>query len=361
MKKVDENIARAETIDKEFYTTQHWLDQCKEKVFAKSWQFIGDTKSLNIQKRQQYPFQLLDKFLDEPLMLVSDDEEQLRCLSNVCTHRGFLLADQVQSGRKIVCKYHGRNFNLDGSFHSMPEFKEAENFPRPCDDLHQLPLKQWRQFLFTSLTPEVDWEKIEKVLEDKIGFLPIEQFRAAPEYNTEYHIKANWALYCDNYLEGFHIPFVHETLGKMFDFGQYKTELYDHCNVQIGFSDTGVESFDLPEGHPEYGRKVTAYYFWLYPNIMMNFYPYGVQINIVKPMSPNRCKVSFLYYIYDEELFKSMDTLAFAEKTEREDEFVVEAVQKGLQSRFYQNGRFSPTRETGVHHFHQLLSKDLGL
>lgn len=47
------------------------------------------------------------------------------------------------------------------------------------------------------------------------------------------------------------------------------------------------------------------------------------------------------------------------DKVEREDEFVVESVHKGVQSRFYTTGRFSPTREKGVHHFHSLLAKYL--
>ena len=45
------------------------------------------------------------------------------------------------------------------------------------------------------------------------------------------------------------------------------------------------------------------------------------------------------------------------DKVEREDEFVVENVQKGVKSSFYKAGRFSPTREQGVHHFHRLLSR----
>ena len=44
------------------------------------------------------------------------------------------------------------------------------------------------------------------------------------------------------------------------------------------------------------------------------------------------------------------------DKVEREDEYVVEGVQKGLQSRFYHAGRFSPEREKGVHHFHRLIA-----
>ena len=44
-------------------------------------------------------------------------------------------------------------------------------------------------------------------------------------------------------------------------------------------------------------------------------------------------------------------------QTEMEDEDVVQSVQKGVQSRLYKRGRFSPKREQGVHHFHLLLSK----
>jgi choline monooxygenase len=47
------------------------------------------------------------------------------------------------------------------------------------------------------------------------------------------------------------------------------------------------------------------------------------------------------------------------EKVEREDEEIVEQVQKGVKSRLYQKGRFSPKREQGVHHFHRLLAETL--
>ena len=40
-----------------------------------------------------------------------------------------------------------------------------------------------------------------------------------------------------------------------------------------------------------------------------------------------------------------------------EDEEVVEQVQKGVKSRYYDKGHFSPSMEKGVHHFHLLLSK----
>ncbi len=358
MYKINKAIEQAETLPPDFYQNPKAWEACKEAIFCKNWQFLGDRDLIFSGPENLYPLWLLENYLDEPLIL-SEQEEGIKCLTNVCTHRGFLLVHHPTKMRKIICKYHGRRFGLDGKFESMPEFEQAENFPRPCDHLHELPLHQWRQFLFTAVDPQFDFATIEKRLEERLGFLPIESFRFAPEYSKTYNVHANWALYCDNYLEGFHIPFVHKTLGSLLDYGSYTTECYDQMVLQIGYSDGSGYTFDLPEGHPDYGKDVTAYYYWLFPNFMLNFYPWGVQLNIVKPVRPNFCKVEFLYYLYNEEIFGIMEGDKIAEKTEREDEFVVEAVQRGLNSRFYKAGRFSPKREKGVHYFHQLITQYL--
>ena len=44
------------------------------------------------------------------------------------------------------------------------------------------------------------------------------------------------------------------------------------------------------------------------------------------------------------------------DKVEMEDQFVVEATQQGVSSSAYERGRYSPNRETGVHHFHRILT-----
>jgi choline monooxygenase len=168
-------------------------------------------------------------------------------------------------------------------------------------------------------------------------------------------VHANWALYCDNFLEGFHIPFVHKDLNEALDYGEYKTELYDHMNLQVGYSDESTEVFDLPEGHPDHGRNVAAYYYWIFPNMMFNFYPWGLSVNVIKPLSIDRTKVSFLTYVYDRSKINE-GAGSLLDKVEREDEFIVESVQKGIRSNFYKTGRYSPTREKGVHHFHCLLA-----
>ncbi len=359
MGSLNENINQSSTLPSDFYFDHEIWEKMKESVFASSWQYIGDQKNLFNTVVNTVPFTYLDKYLDEPLLLVNDGEE-IRCLSNVCTHRGFLLVHNASKNQKLTCSYHGRRFDLEGQFEFMPEFKDVEDFPRPCDHLHKLELKKWNRFLFTSLTPSQNFDKIVAQLNHRLYFLDFNQFEIAEEYNKVYNVQSHWALYVDNYLEGFHIPFVHPTLNSMIDYGSYDTLCEEDVVLQIGYAGKdGAEYFQLPEGHPDFGKKITAYYYWIYPNLMLNFYPWGVQLNIVKPISPTFTKVEFLYYINDREVWDRMQGDQIGEKTQQEDEWVVEGVQKGLSSRFYTDGRFSPTRETGVHHFHMLLKNAL--
>jgi choline monooxygenase len=237
----------------------------------------------------------------------------------------------------------------------MPEFTQTQDFPRPCDSLHSFPLHQWGPFLFTAVFPEFSFEPIAAIMQERVGFLPLHEFVFHPTKCKDYLVNAHWALYCDNYLEGFHIPFVHRDLNAVLDYGQYSTLLFDHCNLQIGYAKDGEESFNLPEGHIDYGKNIGAYYFWIFPNMMFNFYPWGLSINIVKPINTDKTKVSFLTYVYDESKLHS-GAGAMLDKVEREDEYVVENVHKGLKSRVYATGRFSANREQGTHHFHQLLA-----
>ena len=355
---INPDITCAQTLPATFYRSQEVFDALKERVFEKTWQWVGDANNTIPLVESVYPLTLLENFIAEPIMLVRDKENTISCISNVCTHRGNIVAHHPGKMKQLTCMYHGRRFEFDGSFKSMPEFEKAKDFPRPCDGLHQFKLYNWCSHLFVGLDPTFDFSKVIDIMNQRVGFLPLDKFKLDTSANKDYIINCHWALYCDNYLEGFHIPFVHEDLNKALDYGSYKTEIYEHFNLQIGYSQGGEEVFDLPEGHPDYGKNVAAYYYWVFPNMMFNFYPWGLSINIVKPIHSNKTKVSFITYVYDESKINT-GAGALLDKVEREDEFVVEGVHKGLQSKFYTSGRFSPTREKGVHHFHGLLAKYL--
>ena len=353
---VKKNIAKAKTIATDVYTSPAAFETFKEKIFSNSWHFIGDTDMVK-DPGSCFPNTILPGYLDEPIVLTKDDNGKIHCLSNVCTHRGNLLINEPCKAKNIRCKYHGRLFALDGTFKSMPEFKEVKDFPSDEDNLHQLPLFQWGKMLFTSLNNAHQAEVFFKDMMDRVSFLPLEEFRFNANLSKDYHINANWALYVENYLEGFHIPFVHSSLNAVIDFSDYTTELFfPFSSVQIGVSKTDGNYFHLPNHSPDHGKKVAAYYFWVFPNTMFNFYPWGLSINIVQPLAVDKTRVSFLTYTWKEHL-RDAGAGSDLDKVEREDEEIVQNVQKGIRSRFYQHGRYSVTREKGTHHFHRLLSQ----
>lgn len=352
------DIARASTPPPELYHDAGIHATARDRIFARSWQFVGD-KDLARVPGEVVPFALLEGCLDEPLMLARDEDDRLRCLSNVCTHRGMIVVEHGGRMKSLRCPYHGRRFGLDGCLQHMPEFDGVEGFPSPADNLPERPVEALGPWYFTALeSPEADFAAWIGPVRERVAWMPLEEFRFEPRRSREYLVRANWALYCENYLEGFHIPYVHASLAEALDYGAYRTELFAWGNLQLGIAKPGEQAFDLPPQSPDAGQRVAAYYFWLFPNLMLNFYPWGLSINVVKPLGPSLTKVAFLSYVWRPERLAS-GAGAELDRVEREDEAIVEAVQRGQQSRLYRGGRYSPAREQGVHQFHRLLATTL--
>jgi choline monooxygenase len=355
---IDPDIAVASTPPSRLYTAADVFDSQRESVFARSWQFAAHTECVRLPN-QVHPLTLLEGCLDEPLLLTRDAGDRVHCVSNVCTHRGNLVCENPGIERGLRCRYHGRRFGLDGRFLSMPEFEATRNFPSPADDLPRLPLEAWGPLLFTGIRPATAFGDWIEPLRRRVGWLEQPDLRFDASRSRDYLVACNWALYCENYLEGFHIPFVHGGLSEVIDYGSYRTELYAHASLQVGASRGGQAAFEPPPDSPDAGQAVAAYYFWLFPNLMLNFYPWGLSLNIVRPLSVDRTRVSFLTYVRRPELL-DRGAGSGLDRVEREDEAIVEAVQRGVRSRLYDRGRYSATRETGTHHFHRLLAAAMG-
>ena len=355
MQKINKDIREAFTLSGNFYSCEEIFKTSLEKIFVRSWHLISDINILCENKRA-IPFYLMNNTISEPLFLINNNNN-IQCFSNVCTHRGNILIDKPKIIKdKIVCRYHGKSFDTCGKFNFMPKSDGMKNFPSSQDDLCEVPCFKWRQFIFTSLEPAFSLDELVKEMNERIGWMPIEDFIYRKDLSKEYTVNANWALYCDNYLEGFHIPFIHKDLNTVLDANNYDVETFNYSNLQIGIGKGDDECFNIPKSSKDYGKNIAAYYFWLFPNLMFNFYPWGLSVNIVKPVSEKKTKIEFRSYVWDE---KKLDYGAGADldKVEMEDEEVVENVQKGVSSRFYKHGRFSPSMEQGVHHFHRLVSR----
>jgi choline monooxygenase len=334
---IDPDIRKAHTLASAFYTDARYFELSREKIFARTWHFLGMADEVEGLK----PYTLLPGVLDEPILVVRTDDS-LECLSNVCTHRGKILVETPCQANLIRCGYHGRRFSLTGKFLSMPEFDGVEDFPSESDNLREVPFALRAGFMFASVDPAAHFGSF---VDDAVARLEDVEPEGHRLVSTrDYEIEAHWALYCENYLEGFHIPYVHRSLNEIVDYGTYTTETFRYSSLQTGFDASG---------------QIAARYLFVFPNQMFNFYPWGISVNVVMPVSPLSSVVRFLTYVRDESL---MDGGAGADLhgVEMEDEAVVESVQKGIRSRFYPGGRYSTTREQGTHHFHRLIAEFMG-
>jgi choline monooxygenase len=352
---IDSDIRVASTLPARMYSDPELFRLQRERLFTRTWHYAGHDDLVRVAG-QVFPFTLLPGALDEPLVLTRDTQDQLHCLSNVCTHRGNLVVEGAGHEQQLRCRYHGRRFGLDGRFHSMPEFEETAAFPSPADDLPRAAVGIWERFLMVAIAPAMSFEALIGPVRARFGWAPFEQLAFDGAGARDYLVNANWALYIDNYLEGFHIPYVHQSLAGTLDYGAYTVIPERYTVLQIGIAKSGEPAFALPASHPDHGKAVAAYYYWLFPCTMFNVYPWGISVNVVVPLAVDRTRVSFRPFVWDASR-RQDGAGAGLDRVEREDEAIVEAVQRGVRSRLYDRGRYSPTREGGVHHFHRLLAE----
>ncbi len=341
-------LEQSETIPSCWYTDQRFHDFEKDAIFLCTWQYVGVESQ--VPNAGDY---ILATVAGNPIIVVRSKEGVVQAFYNVCRHRGGPLAIE-ESGhvRVLQCKYHGWTYCLDGSLRGVPRFDRTELFDKKDYGLVPVEVCSWQGLLFVRL---VDGSV---ALETLMGGIPE---RIAPQQlnklkfcrRVEYEILCNWKTYVDNYLEGYHIPLVHPELCKMLDYRAYTTELHRHYSLQYS-------PFRDPEGNNIYGAADgEAYYYFVFPNIMLNILPGRLQVNSVIPVQPNRCRVVFDYYYSDitspEALRMIADDMKFSDEVQQEDIEICEHVQRGLASRGYDRGRFSAECEQGVYHFQSML------
>ena len=174
----------------------------------------------------------------------------------------------------------------------------------------------------------------------------------------EYELGCNWKVFVDNFQDGgYHVNTVHPGLASALDYSQYRTENLGHCGVQ---SAPMKASDDAAVGKVRTGH---AYYWWIFPNLMVNLYSGVMDTNLVLPLGPDRCRVIFDFYFPNIEGAENRkyiaDSVAIADQVQQEDMDICAEVQRGLKSASYRTGRFSVKRETGGYYFHQMLAKYL--
>jgi choline monooxygenase len=343
------HLARASTLPSRYYFDPAVLEEETRRVFGATWQLAG--RAEQVREAGQY---FTTTIADEPLLIIRGNDSELRALSNVCRHRAGPIAAGEGKRPVLQCGYHGWTYSIDGPLLKTPEFEGVENFDLSSCTLPRFRAEVWNELVFVCL--EVGAPSLGEFLGDLVPMMAKRDstgFRLAAR--KEWTLDCNWKVYVDNYLEGYHIPIVHPGLFREIDYPKYRTETRRNFSIQFA-----------PLKRPDRiaaGAGDEVDYFWLFPNLMLNVYPDNFSTNLILPDGPNRTVTIFEWFFRDPEAVRDSieRTVAFSDEIQIEDIGICEAVQRGLKSRTYDRGRYSPQRENGVHHFHQLYCEAMGI
>ncbi len=347
-------LSQASTIPAAWYVDPRVAELERLSVFSQTWQLVARTEELKA------PGQFISTTVArEPIVAVRGNDGVLRAFYNVCRHHAAAVVTQPCGHASLLrCPYHGWNYGLDGSLKGMPEFEGVENFDRAQNGLVPIRVETWECFVFINLNNDAA-----PLGEFLGGLVP----RVAPlgvgklHYfdRRTYDIHCNWKVYVDNYLDGgYHVPHLHKGLNSVLDYKQYTIENEDRYCLQSSPMVSSAE--DAATGSTRKGDR--AWYFWQYPNLMINCYEGYMDTNLVIPIDVDHCRVIFDFYFADiGEASREYNeqSVHVGNRVQEEDLGICEDVQRGLKSRAYRAGRLSVRREAGEQLFHRLLAADL--
>ncbi len=347
-------LAEASTIPAPWYLDSRIAKLEARAVFSKTWQMVGRVEQV------KGPGQFVTaNVAGEPIVVVRGNDGVLRGFYNVCRHHAAAVVTEPCGQASILhCPYHGWNYGLDGSLKGMPEFDGVRNFERQQNGLAPVKAETWEKFVFVNLDPEA------VPLRDFLGGLvkrvaPLGVSKLHHFDSRVYDIHCNWKVFVDNYLDGgYHVPHLHKGLNSVLDYKEYTIENEDRYCLQSSPMVASIE--DAATGATRKGDR--AWYFWQYPNLMINCYEGYMDTNLVLPVDVDHCRVIFDFYFADVSEAQreyNQQSVAVGARVQDEDLGICEAVQRGLKSRAYGAGRLSVRREAGEHLFHRLLAADL--
>ena len=349
------SLAEAYTIPAAWYTDSRVANLELQSVFSRNWQAVG--RLAQLERPGDY---ITATVANEPIVTVRGRDGRLRAFYNVCRHHAMTVMNEACGhAEHMRCPYHGWTYNLEGELRGMTEFDGVKNFERSDNGLVPVRVEPWENFVFANLDPNAP------SLRDFLGALvgltkPLDFGNLKFVERRSYIQNCNWKVYVDNFLDGgYHVPHMHKGLNSVLDYTNYTIENVDRCCVQS--SPVSVDTKSEPSAAAT-RKGDRAFYFWQYPNFMLNWYEGYLDTNLILPLGVDRCEVIFDFYFGDvseENMPYVRESMGVSELVQQEDIVICDGVQRGLSSRAYQAGRLSVRREAGEHLFHRLLAADL--
>ncbi len=336
---------RARAMPKSIYTSEDFLAQEIEHVFAKEWFCAGRASSL--KEAGDY---ITLELAGQPIMVVRDADGQLRAQSNVCLHRMSTLLEGAGNTKSIVCPYHAWTYNLDGTLRGAPAMTLNEGFEKKGYCLPQVRCEEWLGWIMVSLNPDAKpaAQGLSEV-EDLVGQYGMEHYT---ETFHETHVwDTNWKVLAENFMESYHLPVCHAgTIG-----GLSKLEEMDCPPGKEAFNYHFIlkdDSLKIALAHPSNTRlegqwRRTTTLLAIYPSLLITLTPGYFWYLSLHPKGTGQVSIIFgggmsPEFVNDPEAQAHFGQLkALLDDVNVEDRGCTEKVYKGLCSGFARPGHLS--------------------
>ena len=361
-----------ETLPAWTYNNPEFFALERERLLLANWQMVCHQSEV----RDIGSYATLD-FMGERALVVRGEDGQIRAFHNVCRHRAAAVA-RGQFGRcdgALRCFYHGWTYGLDGTLKAVPGEKHFPGLDKETHGLRALPHEIWQGFVFVKFReggPSVAERMAPYAAELAQYRLDAMEPRSDP-YLIE--IPVDWKNVMDNFLEGYHVPVGHPGLYRLFgtsydldvrsgDVSRAVAQIRDRLSTN--WSERHYQSL-LPELDylsPERQRAWTFYA--CLPNFAFDIYPDQIDYFQVVPLGPGRCALRGRAYKLAglpadlERRLKACRYLGWRVNWPvfREDNVLIESVQRGLESSSYEAGVLSE-KEICVHQLHDQIRRHL--
>lgn len=328
----------ARTLPASWYGDPARHERERHAVWAQEWLVFAPAARLD--RPGAY---VADTIAGFPVFVVVRPDGSLAGFHNVCAHRaGPIVWEGSGTCGNLVCRYHGWAYDWEGELRSARDFGDTGDLEADPPRLPPLRAEVWRNLVWITMNPAAPPLSVALgSLADQCDEFPMEDF--VYSHRISRTLACNWKTYADNYLEGYHIPLVHPELMREIDVTAYRVEVFpedDYC----------VHTAPPREGAANAGR-------WLfrYPNLALNVYRDGMNIERILPDGPDRTIVAYDYFFADPDDPSVAETLKVSEVTLDQDQAICEAVQRNLDAGRYETGPLSPRHEMALGWFQDRL------
>jgi choline monooxygenase len=368
----------ASTLIPDAYTSEAFYELEQQRVFGHSWVGVAMTSEL----RDPGDFVVVE-VAGRSLIVCRNRDGELRAFDNVCRHRGAqICAASGHVARFFQCPYHAWAYDLDGALLGTPLFtpdsqvpldqraafdmSEIKAFDKADYGLYPVRVASFGPVVLVCLDPEA------RALDELLGDLGrrLEGYRMDEwevSRTATYEIEANWKLIAENFMEYYHLPWVHPGLVKVSPINAHYR--WQGPGTYIGFCTSPIES-NADEGGwqglpaisgLDETDAVSARFVVLFPNIALSVLPNHVFVMLMQPTRAGHTSETTYLLTNPESPSDAQreaaidDLVTFWDSVNREDVEIVEVVQRGLANTSYTGGRMCYRFEESVHRFQNLV------